>query len=282
VAGRRSRHETGQHFLAGRRLAERIAGRAGLTRDDFVVEIGAGPGLLTEALAARAGRVDAIELDPALAASSRRRLRRLPNVRVIHADARTHPLPREPFRVVASLPFGATTAILRRLLDEPTGPLRRVDVVVQWEVARKRAGGGPGTLLSAYWGAWFEFRVGYRLPAECFRPPPAVDAAMLTITRRARPLVPACDRHRYRALLSAGFERANLPLDRALAPFLTTASRRRLRRDLPLIASRPAPLLAPADWAAVLVIWPAGPEAPRAERGAPGAGRRRVGRRHAG
>jgi 23S rRNA (adenine-N6)-dimethyltransferase len=256
VAGRRSRrHETGQHFLADRRLATRIARRAELTRDDLVVEIGAGPGLLTEALAETAGRVEALEVDPALVARCRRRVRDRRNVRVVLADARTHPLPREPFRVVASLPFSATTAILRRLLDDPGGPLRRADVVVQWEVARKRAG-GPGTLLSASWGAWFEFTVAYRLPAACFRPPPAVDAAMLTITRRARPLVPPDQRARYRALVSAGFERANLPVERALAPHLGAAASRRLGRALPSLAAKRAPALTPADWAALLAACP--------------------------
>jgi 23S rRNA (adenine-N6)-dimethyltransferase len=179
-------------------------------------------------------------------------VRGLPNVEVVVADARTHPLPSEPFRVVASLPFGSTTAILRRLLDDPTVPMRRADVVVQLEVARKRTAAGPGTLLSAYWGAWFEFTLGARLPAACFRPPPAVDAAVLTITRRRRPLVPVSDRHRYLALIRAGFERANLPLDRALGGRLDAPGRRRLRRELPILAGSPAPALTPADWAALL------------------------------
>jgi 23S rRNA (adenine-N6)-dimethyltransferase len=254
VAGRRPpRHETGQHFLAGKRLADRIAARAELTSDDFVVEIGAGPGLLTAALAARAGRVQALELDPALVARARRRLDGARNVRVVHADARTFPLPREPFRVVASLPFSSTTAILRRLLDDPRVPMRRADVVVQWEVARKRATGGRQTLLSAYWGAWFDFTVPYRLPAAVFNPPPSVDAAMLTITRR-EPLVAASERERFHALLSSAFERANLPLEQALARHLSAGQRRRLRRELSGIAGRPPPRLTSADWAAVLAI----------------------------
>ena len=48
-----------------------------------------------------------------------------------------------PFRVMGSLPFGATTALLRHLFDEPDGGLRRADLIVQWEVARKRAATPP-------------------------------------------------------------------------------------------------------------------------------------------
>ena len=63
---------------------------------------------------------------------------RWPNVEVVEGDAREVELPREPFRVVANLPFHGTTEILRRLLDDPRVPLARADLVVEWGVAVKR------------------------------------------------------------------------------------------------------------------------------------------------
>jgi 23S rRNA (adenine-N6)-dimethyltransferase len=61
---------------------------------------------------------------------------------------------------------------------------------VQWEVARKRAASPPSTLLSTAWAPWWEFALGPRIPARDFRPAPAVDGGLLTIRRRAVPLLP--------------------------------------------------------------------------------------------
>jgi 23S rRNA (adenine-N6)-dimethyltransferase len=157
---------------------------------DVVVEIGAGSGVLTAELAKSAARVQAIEVDPVWAARLRSRFAGYRNVELIEGDALRVPLPAEPFRVVASIPFGATTSLLRRLLDDPRTPLERADVVLQWEVARKRAG-RPRTALSASWAPWWRFRLGRRLPRTAFRPAPAVDAGVLVVERRREPLLPA-------------------------------------------------------------------------------------------
>ena len=94
--------ELGQHFLAGAWLAAELAEQAGVGAGDLVVEIGAGTGVLTEALARRAGRVVAIEYDPRLAERAQARLAGYGNVRVVTADALALPMPRRPFRVVAN------------------------------------------------------------------------------------------------------------------------------------------------------------------------------------
>jgi 23S rRNA (adenine-N6)-dimethyltransferase len=145
--------------------------------------------MLTAELSRRAMRVRAIEVDPRWAAKLRMRMQAHPNVEVVEGDALRVPLPAEPFRVIANIPFGATTDLLHRLLDDPSTPLVRADLLLQWEVARKRAG-RPRTALSAQWSPWWHFRLGRRVPRTAFRPQPAVDAGLLTIERRATPLLP--------------------------------------------------------------------------------------------
>ena len=140
----RRRAELGQHFLAGGWLAAELVEQAGVGAGDLVVEIGAGTGVLTEALARRAGRVVAVECDPRLAERARGRLAGFGNVRVVTADALALPVPRRPFRVVANLPFGSTAAILRRLLGDPRTRLERADLIVQEQAARRYAAGRPG------------------------------------------------------------------------------------------------------------------------------------------
>jgi 23S rRNA (adenine-N6)-dimethyltransferase len=111
-------------------------------------------------------------------------------VTVVCCDALRFRMPRRPFRAMGSLPFGATTSLLHHLLDDRRSGLRQADLVVQWEVARKRAAVPPTTLLSATWAPWWSFALGRRLPADAFRPVPSVDAAVLRIVRREPPLLP--------------------------------------------------------------------------------------------
>ena len=122
--------------------------------------------------------------------------------------------------------------------------------------ARKRISGARSR-TSAYWGAWYEFRVTRRLPSRCFRPPPRVDAAVLRISRRAVPLVPVAQHERYAALLQTAYTHADRPLREALGPTLAPADRRRLARALPGLARAVPVDLAPHEWAAVHAAMPA-------------------------
>jgi 23S rRNA (adenine-N6)-dimethyltransferase len=201
------RRELSQNFLVDRASIERLVRGAGVGQDDLTVDIGAGNGLITAALARRGARVIAVEQDPVLA----RRLREKfdaeasGEVTVVAGDVLGVPLPGEPFQVVANIPFGITTKILHYLLDDPGNSLRRADLVVQAEVARKRGSGGRGTLLNACWGPWFEFRTGPRMPAGAFRPRPRVDGAILMVRRREPPLLEAALSREYARFVTAAF-----------------------------------------------------------------------------
>jgi 23S rRNA (adenine-N6)-dimethyltransferase len=141
------RRALGQNFLADRAVAARLVRAAGVRSSDLVVELGAGTGTLTVELAGRAGRVQAVEVDPVWAQHLRKRFARSGNMDVLEGDLLRVRLPTRPFRVVANMPFNLTTQLLRRLVDQPANGLLRAHLIVQWEVARKRAG-RPRTALS--------------------------------------------------------------------------------------------------------------------------------------
>jgi 23S rRNA (adenine-N6)-dimethyltransferase len=198
----------GQHFLGSERLAACLVADAGVDREMRVVDLGAGTGVITSVLAAQAGSVLAVEIDPGLAAGLARRFDHAPNVTVLHGDACAVPLPLNPYRVVANPPFARTAAILRRLLDDPAGGLVQADVVVQWQVARHRARvseGGLSDLLGAIWAPWWRFARGRRLPAASFHPRPRVDAGVLVVTARATPLLAPAEFDRYRTFVTANW-----------------------------------------------------------------------------
>ncbi len=159
---------------------------AGFRPGELVLEIGAGRGAFTLALARLPIDVVAVELDPVWAERLREDLRRAGarRVRVVCADFLSLALPTQPFRAIGSLPFGRTTELLRRLFDDPRIPLERADLVVQWEVACKRAQQPPASLLSTAWAPWWELKLAGRILASEFRPVPRADAGVLVAKRR--------------------------------------------------------------------------------------------------
>jgi 23S rRNA (adenine-N6)-dimethyltransferase len=208
VAGRRAQARPplprSRHFLRSRSLAAAIVAGADISPRDLVVDIGAGSGRLTAELARVAHRVIAIELEPRLAAGLRGRW---PNVHVVAGDALAVPLPDEPFRVVANIPFAHTSELLHRLLDDPRLPLVRADLIVEWGVAVKRGLPAPSSVSGVLWGAFHELRVERKLPADAFDPPPACDAGVLVATRRVRPLIAPGELPAYRRLVGDAFRR---------------------------------------------------------------------------
>ncbi|MFE2947054.1 23S ribosomal RNA methyltransferase Erm [Embleya sp. NPDC059267] len=178
------RHELGQNFLVDRAVIALFEDLVARTSGP-IVEIGPGDGAITLPLSRTGRAITAVELDPKRA---RLLARRVPgHVEVVAADVLRFRFPREPHTVVGNLPFHLTTPVLRRLLE--TEHWHSAVLLVQWEVARRRAGVGGATMLTAAWWPWYEFGLHARVPARAFRPMPSVDGGLLTMTRRDVPLV---------------------------------------------------------------------------------------------
>lgn len=197
-AARPGPHELGQNLLVDRGAIDAVV--ALVARGDGpVVEWAAGDGALTVPLSRLGRRLEAVEIDPRRVARLRRRVGA--HVTVTEGDILRHAPPDGPYEVVANVPFHITTPVLRRLLALPGW--HRAVLLLQWEVARKRAGVGGATLLTAQWWPWVDFRLVRRVPADAFAPRPSVDAGLLEITRRTVPLV--TDRPGYQSWVRAVF-----------------------------------------------------------------------------
>lgn len=195
--------KTGQHFLKKASYAAGLVESAQVSQRDLVLEIGAGKGRLTEQLIKRAGRIIAVESDPRLAIHLIDRFMARSNLMVVCADVLAMPLPREAFRVLGNIPFGITTELLRKLMD--ADDLERADLVVQWGAAKKRAQPRHSHAQNVAWGPWWTFRLVERIPAFQFTPPPSVDAALLSIRRRTRPLLPWTTRRDFERFVRKAF-----------------------------------------------------------------------------
>lgn len=194
------RHENGQNFLVDTSIVSAIVDLVAATSGP-ILEIGPGDGALTRPLARLGRPITAIELDARRAERLDRSTPR--HVAIRRDDVLRTRFPRHPHVVVGNLPFHLTTAILRRLLAETEWT--DAVLLVQWEVARRRAGVGGATLLTAQAWPWFEFVLESRVPARAFRPVPGVDGGLLRVARRARPLVPLRERRAYEQLLARVF-----------------------------------------------------------------------------
>ena len=194
------RHESGQNFLVDTSVITTMVDLVAATSGP-ILEIGPGDGALTRPLARLGRPITAIEVDARRAERLERTTPR--HVAIRRDDVLRASFPRTPHVVVGNLPFHLTTAIVRRLLVDPAWS--DAVLLVQWEVARRRAGVGGATLLTAQAWPWFEFALERRVPARAFRPMPGVDGGILRVTRRERPLVPARDRRAYEQLVARVF-----------------------------------------------------------------------------
>ncbi|HVX46042.1 MAG TPA: rRNA adenine N-6-methyltransferase family protein [Mycobacteriales bacterium] len=245
MSGQRSARPTpaGAHFLSPR-LAARLVREASVEPNDLVFDLGAGGGAITAPLAAAGARVIAVERDARAAAKLTRRFAGDPAVRVVAGDICAIPLPRRPFRVVANVPFGVTTTLLRRLLGSS---LVAGDLVLADGVVRAVTAPAPRNVQTLRWSLRFSFGRGLRLPARSFSPPPSVDARVLVIRRREL-LGSAGERQAYLALVDAAYRRPAVPWERG--GLLTHRQARAVARERRLEPGRAARDLTAADWAA--------------------------------
>ena len=218
----------GQNFVADPNTVRRIANLAGVGQGDRVVEIGAGLGSLTVALAETGADVTAVELDRHLLPVLRSVVEPL-GVRVVEGDAMSLDWGRvlggeaagagqDPWSLVANLPYNVATPLVLDLLAH-VPEIDRMLVLVQREVAERLAA-RPGSkaygIPSVKVAYWADAEVVGRVPPTVFVPQPRVESALVRLRRLAHPPVDA-DPERLFRLVEAGFGQRRKMLRRSLA-----------------------------------------------------------------
>lgn len=196
-----------------------LVGHSNLSKSDKVYDIGAGSGVITSVLATTCQRVVAIEPDAHMVAKLRDNTRGFDNVDIIATDFLECPLPTEPYKVFANIPFHLSSPILRKLTDTDRPP-SSIYLIVQKQFAQKLQVGASTSftgLLGAMIAPWFTTRIRYRLERTDFWPNPAVDTAFIEILRRSKPLLARSRKPDYDAFVEHCFARqkyfATLPTE---------------------------------------------------------------------
>jgi len=170
----------------------------------LVIEVGAGEGVLTGSLAARCRSLVAYELDARAASVARNRVAGRRNAEVVVGDFLRVPPPEEPFQVVGNVPFSETSQIVDWCLHAPA--LSSAIVITQLEYARKRTGSyGRWSRLTIQSWPWFDWQLLGRIERVEFRPVPRVDAGVLRLAQRDRPLVDDDSATAWADLVDLGF-----------------------------------------------------------------------------
>ncbi len=202
----------GQNFLTDERFLRQLVEQTPLTSEDTVLEIGAGQGEFTLALAERCKNVITIETDGRLEKVLRERLSSAPGVRLVMDDVMKLDLDElmrgyGAFHVAANLPYYLTTPILNLLLHSVM-PIRSISVMVQKEAAQRvmalpgTPAYGPLAVAAAYRSTP---RAALSVPASAFSPPPKVDSVFLVMPCLDRPAVSVKDERTFRQVVAAAF-----------------------------------------------------------------------------
>lgn len=208
----------GQHWLQDQSLLRQIAEYGDVHTDDTVLEIGPGPGYLTQELVNLAKQVITVELDELLAANVAKRVK-ADNLTVVHQDIVHFDFTKLPagYKVIANIPYYITSKVIRLLSETSNQPGRAV-LLIQQEVAdRIAAWPGSMSLLSVSAQYYWEVNLGIKIPAKFFSPPPKVDSKVLVLTKRPNPLFGEIDTKQYFHIIRAGFSQRRKTLLNSLS-----------------------------------------------------------------
>jgi len=227
--GFKPRKRLGQHFLIDEAVLERILSAAELSPGDIVVEVGPGPGILTEGLAKQGARVIAVELDAKLVTLLKKRLAGFPDVKIVHADI-LKITPRQLFqdnlptseltrgyKVIANLPYYITSPVLSHFFEAQPRPSKMV-VMVQKEVGEAIAAApGKMRLLSVKAQFYSKPVIVSRVAAASFYPLPKVDSVVLRLDVYSQPPIEVSDLAGFFDIVMHGFSAPRKQIRNSLA-----------------------------------------------------------------
>jgi 16S rRNA (adenine1518-N6/adenine1519-N6)-dimethyltransferase len=258
-------HRLGQNFLIDPELRDAIAEAAGTTGTDEMLEVGAGVGTLTLALAPRCRRLIAVELDRRLIPPLSDVLLGHENVEIVQADILRFDVgaafPKGGQVVAGNIPYNLTGALIRKLLDHAPRP-RRLSLVVQKEVADRWTATSAASLATVAVQVFAEAKTVLVIPADSFTPMPRVDSALVTLDVRDGPAVEVDDMDRFFRFVEAVFQFRRKQLGGAIGRISGMTSTEAATRlaQLGIDASRRPQTLTLPEWEAVYRAFNAVPD----------------------
>jgi 16S rRNA (adenine1518-N6/adenine1519-N6)-dimethyltransferase len=217
----------GQNFLIDGNIVRKIVQGAEVTRDDYVLEIGPGIGILTEELALNAKKVVSVELDRGLLDVLEETLAAYDNVEIIHGDILKIDLKKlidekfegGPIKIVANLPYYVTTPILGKLLEESLN-IDSITVMIQKEVADRMVaahGSKAYGSLSVFVNFYSRPEILLKVPKTVFMPQPKIDSSVIKLNIIKE--LPDLDREKFFQVVKAAFSKRRKTILNSLSTY---------------------------------------------------------------
>lgn len=214
----RTKKRLGQNFLVNKGIIDTILEHANISKDDIIIEIGAGMGFVTEQLVKHAQKVIAIELDE----DAINELKKIPcnNLEIVHKDIlKTNlvDLTNKKVKIVANIPYYITSPIIAHLLGEiddldnsNRNLISDIILMVQYEVAQRivateKSPSKQYGLLSILSQFWADCEVIKKVGSKCFYPAPKVDSALVKLTVNEKPRLELTNYSHFRKVIKAAF-----------------------------------------------------------------------------
>lgn len=212
----------GQNFLKNEAIADKIIAAADLTKDDIVLEIGPGTGILTERLVKFAKEIWAIEKDYDLVEKLRKNIK-ASNLKLIHQDALWFDLSLlSNYKVVANIPYSITSPLIRKFLENEPRPELLV-LMVQKEVAERicaKPGDSARGLLTIIVEFYADAEILFEVSRKEFYPQPKIDSAVIKLKVRKVNKVRKVEEKNFFRIVKAGFSRKRAQIHNSLAATL--------------------------------------------------------------
>ncbi|GIP63272.1 ribosomal RNA small subunit methyltransferase A [Virgibacillus pantothenticus] len=241
----------GQHLLHKKQVLYEMIKKASVSKQDTVLELGAGKGALTTILAQKAAKVLAVEYDHTFVQILKLKTAKNKNTQIIHEDILKINLPKKKYVVVASIPYAITTPIMKMLLNHPSGAFDRGVIIMEKGAGKRFTATFIRNAYVLVWRMWFDLTYMKDVSRDCFSPPPKVDSAMIKITRKNQPLIENKHYMAFLGLAQYALKQPKASMEMVLKGVFTAPQMKHLKRNLGVKSSTMIGKLPEEQWQVV-------------------------------
>ena len=218
------RRKWGQNFLSDSNLIDRIVRILNLKKNDSILEIGPGDGLLTEKIFSKVKEMAIVEIDPLLVKHLSIRSD-LAGINIIHGDILMQDIDeipiKNPVRVIGNIPYNITSSIIFWLIEQ-LDYWEDVHIMLQKEVADRlvaKVGTKQYSRLTVIVGVYINIELCFKIAPDVFYPKPKVESAIVRMTKKKHPIISDSEFLRFNQVVKAAFSKRRKMLRNSLSGF---------------------------------------------------------------
>jgi len=232
-----------QNFLKSPKFVLSLIEQSDISKDDIVVEIGAGKGIITKQLSLKCKKVIGIEYDYNLATKLREKFSDLDNIEIVKEDFLKYELPKFPYKVFSNIPFNMTADIVIKLLESGNPPLSTY-LILQDKAAGRFIGNPVATnsQTSILLQPFYDMGIITRISRNEFSPVPNVNAVLAKFIKKENPLVDSRSKKEYRDFIIYGFNQWKSTVLSAFKEVFSYKQTKIIRNNLKLEDLKPTEL----------------------------------------